>query len=389
MAAVLKAIKAYPLVARFADIYGGDDQVPPEVRRPSSHFQSIPRLGQYCTIVVCEGSDGTVGFGECFGLPTPYAAAEIVNRVAADALTGLPLSSPSSMASELRRFFLALGHSKGPAMEALAGIDIALWDLFAKREGKSLATFLGAQPRDVPTYISPVPLLPSPTATAAAAADLSIGFDAVKLKVGRSARADIPHIAAAREAVGPDTALMLDANCGYTLEEATILVREIGGLDIRWLEEPLAPDDYAGLRALADVSPVSLAGGENEFTPEAFARLMSETGLQVVQPNITRAGGVSGLMEIDRLAGERGVAVSPHGVGGSIAVAATLHAASAMQHFDVFEINRLPNPLRDELGHASPVGPSGLARPPAGPGHGSDVSDGMNRYREAAIRAAE
>lgn len=388
MTVTLTSLRAYPLSARFADIYGGEDRIPPEIRRPAAHFQSIPRLGQYCTIVVCEASDGSTGYGECFGLPTPTPAAEIVNRVAAPALVGRALVTPSDMTAELRRFFLALGNSKGPAMEAQSGIDIALWDLTARRAQRSLAAELGASPTDIPTYISPVPFLPTPEASARFAMTLAQGFNAVKLKVGRGAAQDIPHIAAVREAIGPGTELMLDANCGYELIDAQLLVREIEQLDIRWLEEPLPPEDTRGARALSDASSIAIAGGENEFTFEAIERLIVDAGLTVVQPNISRAGGVSGLLRIDEIAGAHGARVSPHGVGGSVAVAATLHVAAAMRNFDLFEVNRLPNPLRDQLGVPSTYA-DGTARPPAGDGHGVTVGAQMHRYLDPAATAAE
>ena len=389
MPETLSSLRAYPLTARFADLYGGEDRIPPEVARPSSHFQSIRRTGQYCTIVVCEASDGTIGYGECFGLPTPYPAAEIVNRVAADALIGKPLGRPADMTTELRRFFLALGHSRGPAMEALSGIDIALWDLAARQQGVPLASALGTRPRAVATYASPVPFLPSPQQSAAAAKALQRGFNAIKLKVGRSAREDIPHITAVREAIGPDVALMLDANCGYSLDDAKDLVREIEPLDIRWLEEPLPPDDTAAARALADSTAIPLAGGENEFTAEAIAALITEAGVKIVQPNVSRAGGVSGLLATDRLAGDLGARVAPHGVGGCIVVATTVHAAAAMDRFDLFEVNRLPNPLRDDLGSRCTFTADGSARPPDGPGHGSPVAERLEVYADPLVRAAE
>lgn len=388
MVVTLTRLEAVPLTARFADIYDGEDNVPAEIARPASHFQSIPRRGQFCTIVVCEASDGARGYGECFGLPTPHPAAEIVNRVAMEALVGRTLAEPASLTADLRRFFLSLGHSRGPAMEALSGIDIALWDLAARRAGKPLAEMLGSRARRVPAYVSPVPFLGTPEASAEAARTLVKGFGALKLKVGRTAREDVPHIAAVREAVGGDVALMLDANCGYTLDEARILLREIEPLRIRWLEEPLPPEDVEGMRALARSSPIPLAGGENEFTHEAIGRLASQSGLSVLQPNITRIGGVTGMLAVDAFAAKGVASIAPHGVGGCIAVASTLHVCAAMTRPGMFEVNRLPNPLRDALGRPSRY-EDGTARPPDGDGHGSPVGRDMDRYRDATALAAE
>lgn len=379
MTVTLTRIEAVPVTVSFAEIFGGAQNIPPEIARPSSHFQAIPRNGQSSTFVICEASDGARGTGECFGLPIPEPAAETVNRVAAEALVGRALAEPRAMTADLRAFFLALGHSRGPAMEALSGIDIALWDLAARRAGRPLAEMLGARAKTVPTYVSPVPLLRTPQESAAAARRLVKGFGALKLKVGRSVREDVLHIAAVREAVDRDVALMLDANCAYTFQSARELIGEIEPLDIRWLEEPMPPEDIDGLAALARLSPIPLAGGENEFTHEAIGRLAAQVGLAVLQPNITRIGGVTGMLAVDAVAAGTSATIAPHGVGGCIAVAATLHTAAAMERFDLFEVNRLPNPLRDGLGRRCPVDTCGAIGPPPGDGHGSPVDEDSMR----------
>jgi D-galactarolactone cycloisomerase len=313
----------------------------------------------------------------------------MVNRVIAPALVGRPLDRPSAMLDIIKVYFAALGHTKGPAMEAVSGVDIALWDLTARRDGKTLAAYLGATLRPVPTYVSPVPFLPTPKASADAAVRLAEGFSALKLKVGRAGLEDIPHIAAVRDAVGPDIQLMLDANCGYALEQAKMLVREIAPFDIAWLEEPLPPDDIADLRALSEVTPIPLAGGENEFTPRAFSDLITRGCVTIIQPNVARAGGISGFLELDAVAQRYGAVVAPHGVGGSVAMAATLHVASAMQAFSLFEMNRLPNPLRDAFGQPLLVGLDGMVSPPGGPGHGCPIEGtDLQPYVDASMRVA-
>jgi D-galactarolactone cycloisomerase len=148
------------------------------------------------------------------------------------------------------------------------------------------------------------------------------------------------------------------------------LLDGLEGLDIVWLEEPLRPGDTDGLAALAERSDIPIAAGENEFTPEAFQDLLGCGSVRIVQPNITRAGGVSGLLAIDRLAQDHGAAVSPHGVGASVGVASLLHSCSALETFTTVEANRLLNPLRDEVGLSFLPGDDGRLRLPDGPGHG-------------------
>jgi D-galactarolactone cycloisomerase len=388
MTATLEYLRAIPLTASFAAIYGGEERIPEEVRRPSSHFQAIQRLGQYCTLVFARSSDGATGVGECFGLPTPYPAAEIVNRVMAPALIGAPLAAPAEMTSELQQFFMALGHTRGPAMEALSGVDIALWDLKARRAGQPLAYLLGANPRAVATYVSPVPFLPRPDLSAEVARKVAEGFDGVKLKIGRADIAeDLAHIGAVRDAIGPECRLMLDANCAYGVAEARELIAGLAGLDIAWLEEPLPPEDTEGLLRLASETDIPLAGGENEFTPGALERLMDLTGLRILQPNITRIGGVSAMLELDAIVRSRGARIAPHGVGASVAVACSLHVACALESISVFEVNRLPNPLRDRLGAKPSFDSYGHAFPPVGPGHGVEIPEGaLSEFVDCATR---
>jgi D-galactarolactone cycloisomerase len=124
------------------------------------------------------------------------------------------------------------------------------------------------------------------------------------------------------------------------------------------------------LRRLSDLSEIPLAGGENEFTSQAIANLIDEANIAIVQPNISRAGGVTGLLAIGEIAQLRGASVAPHGVGAGVVLAATLHTAAAMQAFQCFEINRLPNPLRDDLFPGPGLDQNGNALPPEGNGHG-------------------
>lgn len=385
----LSALSAIPLTATFAAVYGGEAKIPDEIKRPASHFQTIPRVGQYSTLVIAEADDGTVGYGECFGLPSPHVTAELVNRVIAPALVGQTIETPAQMLRSVERYFLALGHTKGPAREAISGVDIALWDLVARRAEKSLYSYLGADLRSLETYVSPIPFLPHPDSTAAAAMRIAAGFKAVKMKIGREPSKDLEHIKAARDALAPGTDLMLDANCAYTLNQALWLAERLEPLDICWLEEPLSPDDRASLRTLIAASAVHIAGGENEFTPEDITALAEHDGLQIVQPNISRIGGVSALLELDRMLAPLDCKIAPHGVGGSITVAASLHTCLALSCFSVFEVNQLPNPLRDDLGALGTRDGNGRMQPPPGHGHGSAVPEAtVEPYRDATARVA-
>ena len=386
----LVGVDVYPLSATFERQYGGLANVPPEILAPASHFRRIPRTGQYATLVRVTADNGLSGWGEGFGLPYPLAAASLVENVVAPVVIGQDVGEPNAMLADLATYFRALGHTRGPAIEALAAVDIALWDLIAKAAGQPLATLLGGSPGPVETYVSPVALLPTPDDSAAAARSfLAQDYHAVKLKIGRGVAVDLEHIAAVREALGSHQ-LMLDANCAYGVADAIALAQGLRDLDIAWLEEPIPPDDPAALASVRRASPVPIAAGENEFILPAFEALAKAGAVDILQPNITRAGGVSGLMAIGELCAREGLRLAPHGVGTSVGVSAALHVCRALPAAWCYEANRLPNALRDEL----PLVPLSLANgnlvARKAPGHGGEPDvDLLEAFRLCQSPAAK
>lgn len=367
----IRAVAAMAVQYPFALHFGGADKVPPSISSPSSHFQRIKRLGQYATYVCVADDEGNLGFGECFGLPNPRPCEILINELIGPALEGVALTTPDEMLADWRTYFGALGNTRGAPMEALAGLDIAIWDLLARRAGKDLGAFLGGTVAPVATYASPIPFTGHPDRSIdAARALLDLGFTALKMKIGRDLATDLDHIRAVREFLPQPVPLMLDANCAFTREGAAALLDGLAGLDIAWLEEPLPPSQLEDLAALAGRSPIPLAAGENEFTLDAFERLMTDGRIGIVQPNISRAGGVSGFLAIGELARRHGAEVSPHGVGTTVATAALIHTCTALPAFSIVEANRLLNPLRDDFGLDVMPDPAGRLKPPAGPGHG-------------------
>ena len=344
-------ITAIPLEASFASIFGGEGQVPEQFRIPAAHFRRIPRSGQFTTMVIIESDDGAVGYGECFGLPHPLAAAALVNKVVAPAILGAEINDPYEMTLDVRNYFYAMGNTRGAAMEALSGVDIALWDLKARAAGLPLATLLGSSPGPVATYVSPIPFRNTAAETAAEARTyMGQGYTSFKLKVGRGVETDLMHIEATREALGPSVPLYLDVNCAYDVETAIALARELPPYDIGWLEEPINPDNPAALAEVRRASPVPIGAGENDFNMQSYEALVAADAVDFLQCNIGRAGGVSGLLAVGKLCTKAGIKLAPHGVGGCAAVAASVHACRAAESFHAYEANRLLNPLRDTMG---------------------------------------
>jgi len=380
-------IDVLPLEATFAKQFGGIEKVPPQFLRPAAQFQKIVRAGQGSTLVLIRAEDGTIGIGEAFGVPHPAPAALLIERVIVPGLVGSEIEEPGRMLAEFSSYFAALGQARGIASEAMSAVDMALWDLTAKLAGKPLCEALGAALRPVPLYASPVPLLPTVAASAEAAEALTAqGFKAIKLKIGRSAATDLDHIAGVRDAIGPGIGLMLDVNCGYDEPTAIAVGRQLDRHGVTWFEEPIPPGDPAALARVRAASTAPIAAGENEFALADFAAFAEAGAVDFLMPNIARAGGVSGLLALGRLCAEHGIKLAPHGVGTGVAVAAALHTCLAVgDAFGIYEANRLPNPLRDEMPVRRPELVDGAFVLPGGPGHGCEPRQDVIDYYRLAV----
>lgn len=366
-------LRVYALHASFAKIYGGIERVPMSLRRPAAHFQRIERSGQFSTIVETVDENGHRGWGEAFGLPHPRMSASLIENVIRPALLGVEFETPADAYRDLKAYFFALGQTRGPAMEALSAVDSALWDMKARAAGQPLCRLLGGTPGKVTAYVGSVPFFPTTGESIERALEFAEkGFKGVKLKVGRGASTDAAHVAALRQALGGDMPIMLDANAAYGVDEAIEVAKAVAPYGVMWLEEPIPPDDAAALAKVRKASPVPIGAGENEFDISQFTRFAEAGALDFVQPNITRAGGVSGMMAIDALCTKHGMKLAPHGVGSAIGVSTALHACRAAKNFVCYEANRLLNPLRDDLSQVPLQYADGAFEAQDRPGHGAE-----------------
>ncbi len=381
----ITCVQAIPLSATWERVYQGAEAVPRELRHPAAHFMSVARTGQFSTIVTVTAENGAQGIGEAWGLPLPGVTALLINDFLAPLLRGRDLEEHAEIWSMLLDYLTRLGHSRGFLMEALSGIDIALWDLRARLLGQPLNHLLGTSQCDkIEVYASPVLFKATPEESAQAAlAFRDRGFRGIKIKAGRDPSIDAAHIATIREAVGPDLTLMVDVNGGYDADTAIIFAEKIARYRIAWMEEPIPPGQIGELARVRNLSPVPIATGENDFSPQTFANLLEREAVDIVQPNVTRAGGITGTLRIAGLTSEHGATVSLHGVGSGLMQAASLHVMSVLPHATLFELNQFPNPLREGL-VAPPISfQDGYLHVPTGPGLGCEiVSETLHRYRD-------
>ncbi|MGZ5176543.1 MAG: mandelate racemase/muconate lactonizing enzyme family protein, partial [Burkholderiales bacterium] len=252
------------------------------------------------TVVRIHSDEGLTGLGECIVRLGPGATRAVIEEVLAPVVVGRDVFDIEGIWDDMYRTMRARGHSRGYLLEAISGIDIALWDLLGKKLGLPVARLLAGHGRtDLPAYASSI-LLDTPAVMANEAERLAAeGYTGIKMKVGGGQNGDIARMDAVRNAVGPRVDVMLDANSGYDAPTAVIVGQHAEKLGMFWLEEPVVPDDLQGYRRIRDaVKSVRLAAGEGEFTVAGFRPFLEEGLLDVVQPDIARAGGFTGCRRI-------------------------------------------------------------------------------------------
>lgn len=383
----IASVEAIPLAATWDRVFGSWDKVPPSLLAPASSHRTLPRRGQFTTLVRIRTRDGLEGIGEAYGLPSPEIPAAVVNALFADLLIGRDAMAVEALWDLLYGAQKAAGRTSGFYLEAMSGVDIALWDLRGKALNQPIHRLLGGPIRErIPCYASPVPFYDTPEESAAHAKEfVGKGFSAIKLKLGRGVSTDVAHTAAIRDAIGPDVALLVDLNCAYRVSEAVQVGRELASLGVYWLEEPIEPTEIAGLAEVRDKVGLRIATGESIFTRSGARDLITVGAADVLMPNPTRAGGITELWRIAHLCDTFQVDLSLHGVGSGIGIAAALQVAAASPSFTIYESNQLLNPLRHGLlaDATSLQFERGSLTVPTGPGLGIELNE--DAVREFAV----
>ena len=305
-------------------------------------------------IVEVENDQGIRGWGEAW-CNFPAVGAEHRARLIDSVLTPLLCDKPFRDPIEAFEYLtactevLALQSAEpGPFAQAIAGVDIALWDLVARRAGVPLWRVLddtgGAT---IGVYASGL----NPDAPERlAAARQEEGYTAFKLKVGFGAERDVTNLEALQRTLGSDVRLMVDANQGWSVVAALDMLPKLERFSLGWLEEPMRADvPWAEWRKLQAATGIPLAGGENLAGKQAFETAFTAGVLKVVQPDLAKWGGFSGCLPVARRIRENGLRFCPHYLGGGIGLLASAHLLAAVQGDGLLEIDANPNPLRTVL----------------------------------------
>ena len=361
-------VKAIPVWASFEEALGGN--VPDELARPAFGMRKTVLQGQGAVIVIITTDEGIIGVGESMGRPGPRGSAGYINEVLAPMLIG-----------EDPRHTEVLWHAMNEEIRfapmGISGVDMALWDIRGKLFQDTLVNLLGgASHEQVDCYASPIPFMPTPDDSAKKAkAFIQQGFHAIKLKIGRGVTTDLDHVEAVRSAIGNDVKLLVDANGAYTISESIKLAKGLFNLGVFWLEEPVHPefiDDLARIRRRVDLP---IASGEWLGTVYQFRDLIKAEAVDVIMPNITRCGGITGMMKIAQLADLENVTVAPHGVGLGVGIVASISVCSVMSNFLIYEYNQLFNPLRHTILHETILYKDGYLIPNDGHGIGVTLNE--------------
>lgn len=282
-------------------------------------------------LVKVTANDGTVGWGETYGIVAPQAVVAILRDVMIPIVEGRDPSHPAVLYDELYDLMRVRGASGGYYGDALAALDIALWDVAAKSAGVPLAQALGgARTERIPAYVSGLPKATLGERVALACEWSAKGFRAIKYAAVVSHEGVAAEMHALRGALGPDFDLMVDLHWKYTADEALALAAALAPARPYFIEAPCAPEDIAGLARVAAEAGLPVAAGE-EWRNAHEARLRLEhANLAFVQPEMAHTG-VSQFMAIARLADQFGARTIPHAtIGVGIFMAASLQASATL-----------------------------------------------------------
>jgi D-galactarolactone cycloisomerase len=274
---------------------------------------------------------------------------------------------------------------------ALGGLDMALDDLRGKALGLPVAELYGGRLRDrVPACASAMNYVegedPAEQYPREATALVARGFRALKMRIGgQSIRRDLAAIAAVRQAAGPDIRLMADGNGAYTLGAAIAMGRELERLNLHWFEEPLpqSTPDYAGYEVLAAKLDIAIAACENLTSRGTFKEAIARRAMDIVQPDISTAGGIGECLFVAEMARLWGIQCVPHCWMGALGTAATVHLVSLLPDTSwsrgtqapMLELDMVENPFRDDLLLTPLDLKDGFVKVPNGPGLGVEVDE--------------
>ena len=338
--------------------------------------------GRLTTLVRVHADGGRVGIGSAY--THPELARLIIEGQLAPYLRGTEITEPPAAWQDMMRLVRWYGRA-GVAVTALGAVDTALWDLRAQDAGQPLWRYLGGTDDSVPAYASALlwrddlDLLREE-----AARYLDEGFVRVKMRLGRCRDYDEAAFLAVHETVSGRGQVIVDGSLRFSDDDAAWLGGILAGHGAVWFEEPFEPDNIDAYVALKTRTAVPLAAGENETSPRGLGELVRLRAVDIVQPDASRAGGISSVLQVADLARDTGVKLATHTWSDAVAVLANAHVIASIPHGMTVEIDRTGNPFIDELLTEPLRVTGGRLQLPAAPGLGVRLDESVvDRYRLA------
>jgi galactonate dehydratase len=371
---------------------GADIRISDVIPHPLSQTLPQPTVtswGRYTDVSIClvevRTDAGITGVGEALARFSPKAYAELIETSLKPRLVG---QNPTDITAHWRSMRRALsGRSGGVLFEAIAGVDIALWDILGKVANLPIHRLLGGMGRtEVPCYAASVNWGDDAFMDRELDRYLEKGFPRIKVKVANPVKDAIRRIERLRKRAGDDIELCVDANWAYTLPEAIEVGRALSANRYFWFEEPLRPEDEDGYEELHARCDTPLAAGESNYTLDQCMRLVSNRTLAYLQPDVARSGGISETRRMAEFAAAHDVQYAPHiGMSGIICEVASVHLAAAMPNVKAMECETDASPFKTWITGQPPGADrqkNGMLPVPTGPGLGIEVDwDAVKRLR--------
>ncbi len=338
---------------------------------------------RYYTLVEIETQSGVRGWGYCWGTPAVSALVEMCKPL----LIGEAATARTRIWKKLYDS-LAVWDRRGVTCRALGAIDVALWDAIGKQAGLPIYKLIGGYRDEVQAYYSggyyPVSCDTEAKLLKYMEQDFGKyrdrGFNAFKMKIGGSTpRFDIQRVTLAREIIGPDAMLMIDANNAYDVKGAVAFARSVEKYDIEWFEEPVGMDDLTNCATVAERVSMPVAIGENHFTRWDFKEIIAYKAASILQGDPTLMGGITEWLNLAGVAATYGIVLAPHWTHDvNVHVALARPEVKIVEYFeaeaDVFNVQKiLQNPV---------LAKNGVVRAADGPGHGLVLDEAaVAKYR--------
>ena len=288
-------------------------------------------------LVEVETDEGITGWGECFG-PGNIALANkyIVEKVIQPFIKG---DNPLKKEYIWHKVYNLLRDSgqKGMPIQALSGIDIALWDILAKKSNLPLYQLIGGKTNDkIPVYGYGMMLQKKTVDELCelfkneASQIKEKNFKAMKMKIGMGPKEELKLVSAVRDTIGSEFKLMVDSNHAYNKNDALYVGKGLDEMNIYWFEEPVAPEDYDGYKELKEKLKTNIAGGEAEFTKYGWNQLLKNNCIDIAQPEVCGLGGITEYLKVSALAQSNFIPIVNHVWGSALSVAVNLHLLTTL-----------------------------------------------------------